>query len=138
MIRRLSNLGFRWRCRCQRLHRAFAYASGRLSPGEAQTILIECKDYAGWYPLNTLCVEDLLSHAATVQGDNAQLLKPYLHAACEHVSRKWDSGDDLNIAFDLALETAAGYAAQDGVTLEAKEETQHHANPVSKGEDRNA
>jgi hypothetical protein len=129
MIRRLSNLGFRLRYSYQRLHRAFAYASGRLSPGEAQTILIECQDYAGWYPLNTLCVEDLLSHAACLHGDNAQLLTPYLRDACERVSRKWDSGDDLNIAFDLALETAAGYAAHDGVTLEDEDRNVSRSQP---------
>ena len=105
------------RYRYQRLRRAFAYATGRLSPGEAQTILIECQDYAGWYPLNTLCVDDLLAHAACLHGDNAHLLKPYLDPACERTARKWDCGDELNIALDFALELAREYAAVDGIDV---------------------
>ncbi len=131
MIHAFSGFRYRLHLRFRRWRHALAYATGCLSRDDAQTILIECQHYAGWYPLNTLCVEDLLSHAASLHGDNAQLLTPYLHDACERVSRKWDSGDDLNIAFDLALETAAGYAAHDGVRLD---ETEDMANPNHEGE----
>ncbi len=123
MMHRLSSFNFRLRFRYARLRRAFAYATGRLSSDQAQTILIECRDYAGWYSLNTLCVDDLLDHAVSLYGDSAHLLKPYLDAACERTARKWDCGDELNIALHCALDCALEHAWDDGVRLDETDDT---------------
>lgn len=104
--------------RWQRLRRAFAYATGRLSEDEAQTLICEIRDVAGWYDLMTISPRSVLENAIAIHGDKALRLKPYLDAACDRVSRKWDCGDDWGFALDFALETATEYAAHDGVTLE--------------------
>ena len=117
-------LSLRWQMhdRWQRLLRAIAYASGRLSEDAAQTIILDCRDTAGWYPLLTLSPEDVLETAIGRYGDPALALKPYLPAACEYVARKWDAGDDCWNAHDWALDIALEFAAQDGIELEKTEE----------------
>jgi len=119
----------------QRLRRAYAYATGRLSADDAQTILIECQDSAGWYPLSTLCTDDLFDHAIATHGDPALKIKPYLPAACEYVSRKWEAGDDYYSPLDFAFDTARDYAAQDGIDLG---ETEDPANLDKEGEHHHA
>ena len=135
MIHAFSGFRYRLHLRFRRWRHALAYATGCLSRDDAQTILIECRDYAGWYPLNTLCVEDLLGHAVSLHGDSARLLKPYLDAACERTARKWDCGDELNTALHCALDCVLEYAWADGVKLDETEDT---ANPNHEGENAHA
>jgi hypothetical protein len=133
MIHAFPCFRYRLHLRFRRWRHALAYATSRLSSGEAQTILIECQDYAGWYPLNTLCVDDLLDHAVSLYGDSARLLKPYLDAACERTARKWDCGDELNIALGFALEAALDSAGQDGIEIDGGKAT-NTSNPSHEGE----
>ena len=61
----------------------------------------------------------MLQNALDVYGEEeAEKLKPYLDAACDHVARKWSGdGDSFGVAVDWALENALAYAEDDGVTL---------------------
>jgi hypothetical protein len=120
----LGLISLRWRVqdRWRRLRRAFAYATGRLSADDAQDIILDCRDAAGWYCLMTMSPGDVLDHAIAIHGDPALKLKPYLHPACEYVSRKWDAGDDYYSALEFALDTACDYAAQDGIAFSETED----------------
>ncbi len=118
MIPSLISLRWQLQDRGQRLRRAFAYATGRLSEDAAQEIILDCRDTAGWYPLLTIAPADVLDTAIGRYGDPALALKPYLPAACEYVARKWDAGDDCWNAHDWALDTAREFAAHDGIDLD--------------------
>ena len=118
MIARLSNFAFSMRYRYRHLRRAFAYATNRLSPDDAQQVILDCGDAAGWYPLMTLAPCDVLDMAISRHGDPALSLKPYLPSACEYAARKWESGDDYYHALDFALDTALEFAAQDGIEFD--------------------
>ena len=89
---------------------------GRLSQDDAQSIILDCRLPAGWYPLMTLSPDDVHDMAIDLYGDAAHTLDPYLHGACECVARKWDqSGDDHWHAREWALDLALQGAAQDGI-----------------------
>ncbi|MGO9474912.1 MAG: hypothetical protein ACLPWS_16150 [Rhodomicrobium sp.] len=117
MIRSLISLHWQMRERWQRLLRAIAYATGCLSEDAAQDIILDCRASAGWYALMTITPGDVLEFAVVRHGDRARALEPYLTAACEYVSRKWDAGDDCYSALGFALDTACDYAAQDGIAF---------------------
>lgn len=118
MIRSLSALRFTIRSRYEHLRRALAYAKGRLSSDDAQQVILDCRDTAGWYPLMTLAPGDVLDIAISRHGDPALSLKPYLPAACEYAARKWENGDAYYDALDFALDTAREFAAHDGIDLD--------------------
>ena len=123
MMHHLSNFGFNLRCRFRHWRRAFAYATGRLSPDAAQDLILDCRHMAGWYFLLIITPEDVLDRAITFHGEKARALEPHLAAACEYVSRKWDAGDDYYEALNFALDQARDYAAQDGIEISEDEET---------------
>ena len=115
---------FVWRFRHQeRLSRfalGMAYAFGRpLAEADMHAIRVEMNEALGYYPLMTLGTEDVLQNALDVYGEEeAEKLKPYLDAACDHVARKWSGdGESFGVAVDWALENALAYAEDDGVTL---------------------
>jgi hypothetical protein len=123
MNRRLSALRWRIFQRWQRLRRAVAYAAGRLSQDGAQSIILDCRPPAGWYPLMTLSPEDVRAMAADLYGDVAAL-DPYLDGACESVARKWDDPrDDHWRARQWALELVLQDAAADGIVLTLLDDT---------------
>lgn len=129
---------WRWRMlqRWQRLRRAVAYATGRLSQDDAQSIILDCRLPAGWYPLMTLSPDDVQDMAIGLYGDAALPLRPYLHGACECVARKWDQpGDEHWHAREWALDLALQGAAQDGIVLTLLDDT---PTPFTEGEDSNA
>ncbi len=131
MIRSLLILRFTIRSRYERLRRALAYARGRLSSDDAQQVILDCRDAAGWYPLMTLTPGDVLDIAISRHGDPALSLKHYLPAACEYAARKWENGDAYYYALDFALDTAVEFAAQDGIQIDKSEE---NLTPNSEGE----
>ena len=115
---------FVWRFRHQeRLSRfalGMAYAFGRpLAEDDLHALRVEMNERLGYYPIMTLATEDVLEEARSHYGDEeANRLKPYLDAACDHVARKWSGdGESFGVAVDWALENALAYAADDGITL---------------------
>ncbi len=125
--------------RGRKIRRAFHYAIGGLSPEDAGRIILDCEDIAEAYPLMVLTARRVGEIANERYGDQAAALDCYLAPACAKVANIWEPGDDIWFASNWALENAVEYAAQDGITLaEDEEKTERLANPVSKGEDRNA
>jgi hypothetical protein len=114
---RLDLWRYRIETHAKRLARAWCYFTGRLSVDDAQTVLLDCRYVAGWHPLLTLCVEDVLAEARETFADHPEL--PRLIAdGCERVGDKWEShGDELYNARRWAIELAEGYAANEGITL---------------------
>jgi hypothetical protein len=117
VMRTLSCYRYRMANQLHRLRRALAYATGQLSSDDAQDIILDCREDAGWYLLMVITPEDVLGLAISRYGDTARALKPYLAAACGYVSRKWDAGDDYYAALDFALDQACDYASQDGIEI---------------------
>jgi hypothetical protein len=104
--------------RCKKMRRAFFYATDRLSPDDAQWIILDCRTSADSYPLMVLTPDDVLDMAIALYGAPARALEPYLAAACAHVARKWDSpGDEYYYARDWALSIARSAASEDGINL---------------------
>lgn len=61
-----SHLGlgrYRARARIERLSRAWRYFTGGLTTDDAQRVMLDCRDPAGWHPLLVLTVEDTLEQA---------------------------------------------------------------------------
>ena len=125
MIRRLSDFGFQLRYRYEHLRRAFAYATGRLSCDDAQTIILDCRDYSWLVSADDdrtrRCPRPPRLAFTAIQ--RLPRLSPISPAACEYVARKWDAGDDCWISrHDWALDTAREFAAQDGIDLDKAED----------------
>lgn len=124
-LSRLSVPPLRIRTRLQRLARAWRYVTGRLTEDDAQDIFLECESIAGWRPLVTLCVNDILEEAHTRFHDHPAL--PELAAtACAHVARKWQSGgDQLDQAQAWAVDLMEEWAAE--MCIELKRHTLHRS-----------
>jgi hypothetical protein len=136
MNRSLFTLRWQILHRWRRIRRAVAYAGGRLSEDDAQSIILDCRLPAGWYPLMTLSPDDVREMATGLYGDAVHALDPYLDGACECVARKWDhTGDEHWHAREWALDLALQGAAQDGIVLTLLDDT---ATPFTDGEDSNA
>lgn len=103
--------------RLKRFCRARCYATGTLSADEAQTMIVECQDQAGWYPLMILTVEDTLERAREMFADHPELPR-LIGEGCEKVGRKWENyGDEAEHAIRWAIDNAEEYAANEGVIL---------------------
>lgn len=115
---------FRWRLRERYRHamRAWRYARRTLTADDAQTIMLHCRDPAGWYPLTVLAVEDALEDAHKDFEAHPEL--PRLVAdGCARVADKWDDfGDTLYEARRWALELAQTYAEQENIVLARRSE----------------
>ncbi len=107
----------RFRTRLAQSRRAWRYATNRLSADEAQRIMLDCRDPAGWHPLLVLTVEDTLEQAREDLADHPDL--PRLIAdGCARVGDKWESyNDELWEARRWAIDLAKGYADDEGITL---------------------
>ncbi len=110
-----------WRHRCQarfgRLARAMRYVTGCLSADDAQRLMLDCREPAGWHPLLVLTVEDTLAQAREEFADHLEL--PRLVAeGCARVGDKWESyNDELSEARRWAIDLARQYAAEERITL---------------------
>jgi hypothetical protein len=108
---------FRLEMSLLRFRRAWRYAFGGLSADDAQRMMLECREPAGWHPLLTLTVEDTLEQAQDTLLDHPDLPR-LIAASCSRVGDKWESyGDELYEARRWAIDLAKSYAAQDGIVL---------------------
>jgi hypothetical protein len=113
----LSAWRFRRRARFRRSVRAWQYYRGVLSEDEAQQVTIECRYAAGWYPLETLCVEDVFEQALEYFEEHAEL-RALAGWACSRVNHKWDSsGEARHVAQDWAVDLLSEVAQAEGIIL---------------------
>lgn len=99
----------------RRLRRAYAYMRKTLSADDAQTMIVECKHQAGWYPLVILAVDDVLERACEEFADHPQM-RSFISEGCYKVYRKWENyGDELEGAIRWAIEVAEEYAANESI-----------------------
>ena len=110
-----------WRLRTKgrfaRYLRAWHYATQSISSDDAQHIMVECRDAAGWYPLLVLSVEETLEQARECFMDHPDLPR-IIADGCARVGDKWESyGDELYEARRWAIHAAEEYAADEGITL---------------------
>lgn len=112
---------YRYRERLRRLRRGLAYACGRLTADDAQTLMLECRSRAGWYPLLILSAEDALEDAQQTFVYHPELPR-LIFEACATVEAKWTSfGDELANAREWAIRLAERYAREDGLILTRQE-----------------
>ena len=93
LFRQVNMRRYRLCATLARIRRALRYGFGRLSPDEAQLILIDCQRSAGWYPLLLLTVDDTLEQARRTFVDDPQI-PALVAAACGRVASKWESHND--------------------------------------------
>lgn len=120
---------YRYGIRLAQWPRAWRYAAGRLSADDAQRIMLDCRDPAGWHPLLVLTIEDTLEQAREDLVDHPDL--PRLIAdGCARVGDKWGSyGDELGEARRWAIDLAKAYAADEGITLIQLDDGREPASP---------
>ncbi len=110
---------YHYRCGAglDRWTRAWRYAAGQLSSDDAQQLMLDCRDPAGWHPLLVLTVKDALQQAREDLADHPDL--PRLIAdGCARVGDKWESyNDELWEARRWAINLARSYAADEGIRL---------------------
>lgn len=100
----------------QRAKRAWHYACNRLTPEDAQTLFLECRDPAGWHPLDLLTVEDVTEEARDIFFDHPEL--PRLIAkACRQTGFRWHSNESISKARESALALVEQYADHEGLVL---------------------
>ncbi|MBX9776287.1 MAG: hypothetical protein K2Y71_18060 [Xanthobacteraceae bacterium] len=106
---------YRFRTRLAQWRRAWRYATNRLSADEAQRIMLDCRDPAGWHPLLVLSVEDTLEQAREDLADHPDLSR-LIADGCARVGDKWESyNDELWEARRWAIGLAKDYAADEGI-----------------------
>jgi hypothetical protein len=112
-----SDCRYRYRARLAQVARAWRYAAGTLSVGDAQRIILDCRGPAGWHPLLVLNVEDTLEQAREELANHRELSR-FVADACFRVGDKWEPyGDELWEARRWAINVAIGYAADEGIAL---------------------
>jgi hypothetical protein len=123
---RIGHWRYRAKAQRERLTRTWGYFRGRMSADDAQRIMLDCRDPAGWYPLLVLTVEDTLEQAAETFRDHPEL--PRLIAdGCARVADKWEAyNDELYTARHWAIDLAERYAADEGIKLLLREEEAPH------------
>ena len=114
---RLALWRYRVQARRARLRRTWRYAIGRLTPDDAQRLMLDCRFAAGWHPLLVLTVEDTLEQAREIFAEHPDLAR-LVADGCARVGDKWESyGDELYEARRWAIDAAEGYAADEGIVL---------------------
>jgi hypothetical protein len=97
--------------------RAWRYAVDRLSADDAQRMMLDCRDPAGWYPLLVLTIEDTLEQAREDFADHPDLLR-LIADGCVRVADKWESfNDELWEARRWAIGLTRDYASDEGIAL---------------------
>ncbi len=70
IVSRLDLWRYRAKARLERPSRAWRYFTGRLTADDAQRVMLDCRDPAGWHPLLILTVEDTLEQARETFADH--------------------------------------------------------------------
>jgi hypothetical protein len=114
-------------CRLAQWQWAWRYAVDRVPADDAQRMMLDCRDPAGWHPLLVLIVEDTFEQAREDLADHPDL--PRLIAdGCARVADKWESyNDELWEARRWAIGLAKDYAADEGIALIAREDNREPA-----------
>jgi len=102
--------------RLARLARAWRYFTERLPSDDAQRMMLDCRDPAGWHLLLVLTIEDTLDLAREIFADHPDLPR-LIAAGCARVDDKWSHGDELYEARRWAIDIAEGYAADEGIVF---------------------
>lgn len=111
-----SDFKHRMQDRAKRLKHAIRYVAGTLTPDNAQDMLLELRYVAGWYPIVTLCVEDVMTRATEVYRDTPEL-REVVEGACQYVEQKYDYSDTAQQATSDAFDRIEEEATSMGVTL---------------------
>lgn len=106
-----------------RARRAYDYERGALAADDAQRMIYELQEQAGWYQLMTLPVGDVIEEAL---GNPEEYIegrwKPHpeltalAHEACEYVAENWEG--DYSEARNWALDRVEELASERGIELE--------------------
>ncbi len=95
--------------------RASRYALGRLTAEDAQTMICELEEIAGWASPVTLSVEDIVSNLKDAGYDHPKL-EEWAGLAIAKVAG-YDWSNEHSSATDSAEELVFEYASDDGVDL---------------------
>jgi hypothetical protein len=94
------------------------YATGKLTPADAASIMYDCQIIAGQYPIESLTVEAVIDDAGYRWSNSAEEIELLAERACARVYDKWDSGGhERSAAQDWACDLIEEYAVQEGVVL---------------------
>ncbi|MEK8121631.1 hypothetical protein WOB59_00480 [Methylocystis sp. IM4] len=116
----LWRLSLRWRL--ARLRRGLLYGVDRLSTDDAQRVLFDCQSPAGWHPLLTLTLADVLEEARETFEDHPALPR-LVNDACGRVADKWQNyGDELYEARRWAMNLVKAYADDENIALRPRED----------------
>lgn len=116
----MKHSAFYYRCmrRIKLARLGYRLATGRLSQNDAEDIILEVKPIAGWYPLETLSVENTIEMAGYRWSNPADEIRELAADACNTVACKWSSsGAAAHSAEDWACEMIKLYAARHGIEL---------------------
>ena|ERR1700751_4909282 len=106
----------------QRYGRALAYARGRLTPDQAQSMFYDVQHAAGWYSLNTLCADEVMQEALERWKPHPELAG-LVDEACDYVGDKYEDCTDVNSECrDWALRKVEEWAGERGIALELTED----------------
>jgi hypothetical protein len=123
LINMISIAKWRARDKIRRYREAIAYARNRVDKSQANDIIYNCQAAAGWYPLETLSVDDCLQTALDCYWEDHPELASLVQSACDRVASKWSStGDAASAAEDWALDLVPEYAEARGITLARRED----------------
>ncbi len=107
---RVSPYGATARQRALSAWRGRGGITGRFTADDAQTIILDCRRPAGWFPLLVLCDDDVLEQARTIYAD-------------QRVEQKWESHNgELDMATRWAIDLAEDYARVQGIQLTLRDE----------------
>jgi len=97
---------------------AYRYLTETLSEDDASRLVGEVQPFSGWFPLETISVEQVVETSGDRWSNPAEEIRPLAEQACRRVWNKWDStGDIPSSAEDWAMDLIAEYAEEDGLTL---------------------
>jgi hypothetical protein len=106
----------------QRYARALAYARGRLTPGQAQSMVYDIEHAAGWYHLVTLDVEYVMEQALERWQPHPEL-RALVDEACDYVGSKFEDHNDVAYhAKGWALDKVQEWAKEHAIILEPTED----------------
>lgn len=95
----------------------YLLANGGLDRDDANWIIHEIQETAGWFPIEELSIGSVIEQAEQYWQPHPAI--PDLAAqACRRVWNKWSStGDVQSAAEDWAIDLIGEYAAEDGIEL---------------------
>lgn len=115
----------------QRIRHAIAYVTGHLDAQSAQDMIVQLEPIAGWHPLVTLCVDDVLARATKHYKPHPDL-RSFVASACAKVARQWrDADETLQAAQWWAIDLSLDLAQEHGQTL-ALAESDSREEPAAK------